>query len=73
MSVKFLFETGSEGFGVEVVYTSLIAEDIANKVVFTFYISDIRTPVIIDIEFPEYLRQAHPGLESRIIFTNVTS
>ena len=59
----------AEGFRVDVAANGLIAKGMANKVVYDLYLSDIRTPTMNGMEFYEYLRREHPGLETRVIFT----
>jgi CheY-like chemotaxis protein len=42
----------------------------AGKNEYDLYLCDIRMPSMNGMEFYEYLRQAHPGLENRVIFVS---
>ena len=66
VSVKVLI---AEGFDVDVACNGLVAQDMAGKAEYDFYLSDIRTPAMNGMQFYEYLRQEQPGLENRVIFT----
>ena len=66
VSVKVLT---AEGFDVDVACNGLVAKDMARKVEYDFFLSDIRTPAMNGMQFYEYLRQEQPGLENRVIFT----
>ena len=59
----------AEGFDVDVACNGQVAKDMAGKVEYDFFLSDIRTPAMNGMQFYEYLRQEQPGLENRVIFT----
>jgi CheY-like chemotaxis protein len=59
----------AEGFNVDVACNGLIAKNMTSTVKYDLYLSDIRTPEMNGMEFYEYLKQAFPGQESRVIFT----
>ena len=58
-----------EGFDVDLATNGLIAKDMAAKKVYDLYLSDIRTPGMNGMEFYRYLRNEHPELADRVIFT----
>lgn len=59
----------ADGFEIDVARNGLIARDMAVKAIYDLYLSDIRTPAMNGMEFYAYLKQAYPGLESRVVFT----
>jgi CheY-like chemotaxis protein len=60
----------ADGFDVDVAGNGLAAKALAGKVEYDLYLCDIRMPEMNGMEFYEYLRKAHPGCESRVIFVS---
>jgi two-component system, NtrC family, sensor kinase len=60
----------ADGFEVDVAGNGLVAKAMAAKVEYDLYLCDIRMPEMNGMEFYEYLRKAHPGCESRVIFVS---
>jgi two-component system, cell cycle sensor histidine kinase and response regulator CckA len=59
----------AEGYEVDVAVNGLVAKDMSDKKEYDPYFSDIRTPQMNGMEFYEYLKRAHPGMEHRVVFT----
>ena len=59
----------AEGFEVDIASNGLAAKGMADKTVYDLYLSDIRTPVMNGIEFYRHLKEQHPELAERVIFT----
>jgi DNA-binding NtrC family response regulator len=59
----------ADGFLVDVAANGQVARDIASRVTYDIYLSDIRTPEMNGIEFFNFIKRTYPGLESRVIFT----
>lgn len=59
----------ADGFEVDIATNGLIAKDMASKKVYDLYFSDMRTPQMDGMEFYQYLREEHPELADRVIFT----
>jgi CheY-like chemotaxis protein len=60
----------ADGFEVDVAGNGLVAKEMAGKVEYDLYLCDIRMPGMNGMEFYEYLRQVHPGCETRMIFVS---
>ena len=58
------------GFEVDIATNGLMARDMVRAQAYDFCLSDIRTPKMNGIEFYQYLRQEHPRLANRVIFTS---
>ena len=59
----------TEGYDVDIALNGSVAKDMADENVYDIYLSDIRTPEMNGIEFYEYLKNMHPELADRVIFT----
>ena len=60
----------SDGFEVDIAGNGLVAKEMAGKTDYDLYLCDIRMPEMNGMEFYEYLRQVHPGCETRVIFVS---
>ena len=61
--------TGEE-FEVDITVNGRIAQDIIEKKQYDLYLFDIRTPEINGIELYQWLKEKHPQLANRVIFTS---
>ncbi len=59
-----------EGFEVDIAVNGRIAQDILEKKQYDLYLLDIRTPEINGIELYQWLKEKHPQLANRVIFTS---
>ncbi len=59
-----------EGFEVDITVNGRIAQDIIEKKQYDLYLLDIRTPEINGIELYQWLKEKHPQLANRVIFTS---
>ena len=59
----------AEGFDTDTAINGLIAKQMVDDKSYDLCLSDIRTPDMNGIELYEYLRQEHPELARRVIFT----
>jgi CheY-like chemotaxis protein len=60
----------SDGFEVDIAGNGLVAKEMTGKTDYDLYLCDIRMPEMNGMEFYEYLRQVHPGAETRMIFVS---
>jgi CheY-like chemotaxis protein len=60
----------SDGFEVDIAGNGLVAKEMTGKTDYDLYLCDIRMPEMNGMEFYEYLRQVHPGCETRVIFVS---
>jgi len=60
----------SDGFEVDIAGNGLVAKEMTGKTDYDLYLCDIRMPEMHGMEFYEYLRQVHPGCETRVIFVS---
>ena len=60
----------ADGFEVDVAGNGLAAKEMACKAEYDLYLCDIRMPEMNGMEFYDYLRQVHPGCETRVIFVS---
>ena len=59
----------SEGFEVDIAVNGKIAQDILEKKQYDLCLIDIRTPAMNGKELHQWLKEKHPKLASRVIFT----
>ncbi len=59
-----------EGFEVDITVNGRVAQDIIEKKQYDLYLLDIRTPEINGIELYQWLKEKHPQLANRVIFTS---
>lgn len=65
----------SEGFEVEIAVNGIVAQDMIGRKQHDLYLFDIRTPEMNGIELYQWLKEKHPQVANRVIFTtgDVTS
>jgi len=59
----------TEGFEVEIAANGMAAIDMLGRGKYHLFLSDIRTPEMNGIEFYWYLKEKHPELANRVVFT----
>ena len=59
----------SEGFEVDIAVSGEIAQDMIEKKQYDFCLIDIRAPVMNGEELYQWLRESHPALANRVMFT----
>ncbi len=59
-----------EGFEVDITVNGRIAQDIIEKKQYDLYLVDIRTPEINGMELYQWLKEKHPQLANRVVFTS---
>jgi len=59
----------SEGLEVDIAVNGKIAQDILEKKQYDLCLIDIRTPAMNGKELHQWLKEKHPKLASRVIFT----
>ena len=59
----------SEGFEVDIAVNGKVAQDILEKKQYDLCLVDIRTPTMNGRELYQWLKEKHPQLASRVIFT----
>lgn len=59
----------SEGFEVEIAVNGKVAQDMLEKKDYDLCLIDIRTPVMNGKELFQWLKEKHPQLAGRVIFT----
>ena len=59
----------SEGFEVDIAINGKIAQDMIEKKQYDLCLSDIRTPEMNGKELYQWLKEKHPELANRVIFT----
>ena len=60
----------SEGFEVEIAVNGRVAQEMIEKRQYDFYLIDIRTPEMNGTELYQWLKEKHPQLVGRVIFTS---
>ena len=58
-----------EGFEVDIAVNGKIAQDMIEEQKYQFFLFDIRLPVMTGKELYQWLKEKHPQLISRVIFT----
>ena len=58
-----------EGFGVDIVVSGKVAQGLIGEKQYELYLIDIRTPVMNGQELYEWLKEKHPQVTRRVIFT----
>jgi len=61
----------SEGFEVDIAVNGKVAQDMIEEKQYDLCLLDIRTPAMNGIELYQWLKEKHPQLASRVIFTTV--
>jgi len=59
----------AEGLEVDIASNGLVAKDMVSKKEYDLCLIDIRTPAMNGIQLYEHLKEEHPELASRAIFT----
>ena len=59
-----------EGFSVDVARNGEIAQDIIVRKKYDCIFIDVRLPVMDGIEFYEWLKEHHPNMTDRVVFTS---
>jgi len=59
-----------EGFEVDIAVNGRIAQDIIEEKQYNLCLFDIRTPEMNGIELYQWLKEKHPQLANRVIFTS---
>ncbi len=59
-----------EGFEVDITVNGRVAQDIIEKKQYDLYLLDIRTPEINGMELYQWLKEKHPQLANRVVFTS---
>ncbi len=59
----------SEGFEVDIAVNGEVAQDMVGKKNYDFCLIDIRTPVMNGKELYQWLKEKHPQMAGRVIFT----
>ena len=59
----------SEGFEVDIAVNGKVAQDIIEEKQYNLFLIDIRLPVMNGMELYQWLKEKHPQLASRVIFT----
>ncbi len=59
----------SEGFEVDITVNGSVAQDMLREKQYDLCLIDIRTPVMNGKELYQWLKEKHPQLASRVIFT----
>ena len=59
----------SEGFEVDIAVNGKIAQDMIEERQYDLCLIDIRTPTMTGKELHQWLKEKHPQLASRVIFT----
>jgi DNA-binding response OmpR family regulator len=58
-----------EGFDVDIAVNGVVAQDMVAKKEYDLCLLDIRTPVMNGKELYQHLKEEHPELTSKVIFT----
>jgi DNA-binding response OmpR family regulator len=58
-----------EGFDVDIAVNGAIAQDMSDEKEHDLYLIDIRTPVMNGNELYQHIREKHPELTDKVIFT----
>lgn len=58
-----------EGFDVDVAANGLVAKDMLGKKEYDLCLVDIRTPVMNGKELYQYMKEEHPELANKVIFS----
>ena len=59
-----------EGFEVDIADNGKVAQDMLGEKDYDLYLIDIRTPVINGMQLYQWIKEKHPELTSRLIFTS---
>ncbi len=59
----------SEGFEVDIAVNGKVAQDVLKEKQYDLCIVDIRTPTMNGIELYKWLKEKHPQMAGRVIFT----
>ena len=59
----------SEGFEVDIAVNGKVAQDVIEEQQHDLYLVDIRTPEVNGQELYQWLKEKHPRMASRVIFT----
>lgn len=59
----------SEGFDVDVAINGMVAQDMLGKKEYDLCLVDIRTPVMNGKELYQYIKEEHPELTDKVIFS----
>ncbi len=59
-----------EGFEVDIAVNGKVAQDMIEEKQYDLCLSDIRTPQMNGTELYQWLKEKHPQLASRVIFTS---
>ena len=59
----------AEGFDVDVAANGVVAQDMLGKKEYDLCLVDIRTPVMNGKELYQYMKEGHPELANKVIFT----
>lgn len=60
-----------EGFEVDIAVNGKVAQDMIEKKQYDLCLLDIRTPVMTGNELYQWLKEKHPQLAGRVIFSSV--
>ena len=60
----------AEGFEVDIAINGQIAKDMVSKKEYALCLIDIRTPIMNGMELYQCLKEEHPELASRVLFTS---
>jgi DNA-binding response OmpR family regulator len=58
-----------EGFDVDIAVNGVAAQDMLTKKEYDLCLLDIRTPIMNGRELYQYMKEEHPKLASKVIFT----
>jgi len=58
-----------EGFDVDIAANGLLAQDMLSKKEYDLCLIDIRTPIINGRELYQHMKEKHPELTNKVIFT----
>jgi len=58
-----------EGFEVDIAIDGRVAQDMVAQKQYDLYLIDIRTPVMNGMKLYEWLKENHPQMTQRVIFT----